>query len=90
MENNFSLLITADHGNAEEMINPRTGEKLTEHTINPVPFIVIDKEFARERNCEMDKKIGGMLGDVAPTVLEILELDQPEEMTGKSLLNDLD
>ena len=90
MENNFSLIITADHGNAEEMINPRTGEKLTEHTTNPVPFIIVDKKFAREREYEMDKKIGGMLSDVAPTVLEILEIDQPEEMTGRSLLNNLD
>ena len=90
MENNFSLIVTADHGNAEEMINLRTGEKLTEHTTNPVPFIIVDKKFARERERELDKKIGGMLSDVAPTVLEILEIDQPEEMTGRSLLNNLD
>ncbi len=90
MENDFSLLITADHGNAEEMINPRTGEKLTEHTSNPVPFIVVNKKFAREREPKIAKKIGGMLSDVAPTVLEILEIDQPKEMTGKSLLDSLD
>ncbi len=89
MENNFSLIITADHGNAEEMINPRTGEKLTEHTTNPVPFIVVDKKFAKERERKMDKKIGGILSDIAPTILEILEIDQPEEMTGRSLLDDL-
>ncbi|MEA1936561.1 MAG: 2,3-bisphosphoglycerate-independent phosphoglycerate mutase [Patescibacteria group bacterium] len=90
MENGFSLLITADHGNAEEMINPRTGEKLTEHTTNPVPFIIVDKRFAEERDYKINKEIGGILSDVAPTVLEILELDQPEKMTGKSLLNELD
>ena len=90
MENNFSLLITADHGNAEEMINPRTGEKLTEHTSNPVPFIVVNKKFTGKREPKIDKEIGGMLSDVAPTVLEILGIDQPEEITGKSLLDSLD
>lgn len=90
MENNFSLVITADHGNAEEMINPKTGEKLTEHTTNPVPFIVINKKLFKEKEVKTDKKIGGMLGDVAPTILEILGIDQPKEMTGRSLLNNLD
>lgn len=90
IENNFSLIITADHGNAEEMINSRTGEKLTEHTTNPVPFIVVNKKFAGERECKIDKEIGGMLSDVAPTVLEILGIDQPKEMTGRSLLDSMD
>jgi len=90
MENNTSLIITADHGNAEEMINPKTGEKITEHSTNPVPFIIVDRKFVREKEPEIDMKIGGMLSDVAPTVLEILEIDQPEEMTGRSLLNNLD
>ena len=90
MENSFSLLITADHGNAEEMINLRTGEKLTEHTINPVPFIFVNKKFTKKKKHKMDKKIGGILSDVAPTVLEILGIDQPKEMAGESLLNSLD
>ena len=88
-ENNTSLLITADHGNAEEMINPRTGEKITEHSLNPVPFIVVDQRFVRERELKVDKEIGGMLSDIAPTVLELLEINQPKEMTGKSLLSNL-
>ena len=89
MENDFSLVITADHGNAEEMINLRTGEKLTEHTANPVPFIVISKKLTRKKGIETDKKISGMLSDVAPTILEILGVEKPKEMTGISLLNSL-
>lgn len=91
MENGLSLLITADHGNAEEMINPQTGEKITEHSLNPVPLIFIDREFAKERTTRSDSEIevGGMLSDVAPTVLEILGIEQPKEMTGRSLLDSL-
>lgn len=89
MENNAVLLITADHGNAEEMINSQTGEKITEHSLNPVPFIITGRKLNREKGQKqkIDLEIGGMLSDVAPTVLEILEINQPKEMTGRSLLN---
>ena len=80
------LLITADHGNSEEMINPLTGEILTTHTSNPVPFILVDPENKPLKNGEASTKIEGMLGDIAPTVLELLEIPKPEEMTGRSLL----
>ncbi|KAJ7178883.1 putative phosphoglyceromutase [Mycena haematopus] len=71
----YVLLITADHGNAEQMRNPDTGEKHTAHTCGAVPFI-LDEEEEEE----------GALCDVAPTVLELMGLPQPEEMTGHSLL----
>ena len=70
-------LITADHGNADRMYDV-DGSPFTAHTTNPVPFIVVGKE------CELRE--GGCLADIAPTMLEILGLPQPEEMTGKSLL----
>jgi 2,3-bisphosphoglycerate-independent phosphoglycerate mutase len=79
------LIITADHGNAEEMLNPFTGEILTTHTTNPVPFIFITPENKQEAN-NVNTQIGGMLSDIAPTVLEALEIPKPKEMTGESLL----
>ncbi len=72
------LLITADHGNAEQMIDPVRGTPHTAHTSNPVPFIAVTPEPCRVRD--------GSLRDVAPTVLELLGLDKPAEMTGSSLL----
>ena len=94
LENSFTLVVTADHGNAEEMLNPKTGEKITEHSINPVPFIVVnaqnklDKEkiLNNDENDNYGSNINGMLCDVAPTILKIMEIKKPDEMTGKSLL----
>ena len=94
LENSFTLVVTADHGNAEEMLNPKTGEKITEHSINPVPFIVVnaqnklDKEkiLDNDENDNYESNINGMLCDVAPTILKIMEIKKPDEMTGKSLL----
>ncbi len=74
------VVITADHGNAEKMIDPKTQEHLTEHTTNPVPFVVISKEF---KNIRLKKK--GKLADVAPTILKIMGIQKPKEMTGKTL-----
>lgn len=74
------LFICADHGNAEQMVNFETGEPHTAHTTNPVPFILY--------NYGEDVKLreGGCLADIAPTLLEIVGLKQPDEMTGKSLI----
>jgi 2,3-bisphosphoglycerate-independent phosphoglycerate mutase len=79
-KNNMVVLITADHGNVEAMVNLQTGEIDTEHSTNLVPFILVDKEFYKKK---MNK---GKLADVAPTVLKLLGLNKPKEMTGKSLL----
>ena len=82
------LIITADHGNAEEMMDLKTGELKTEHTSNPVPFYLIDKEF-QQKNADGKYSFNvpqGILSDIAPTILEILKISQPSEMTGRSLL----
>jgi 2,3-bisphosphoglycerate-independent phosphoglycerate mutase len=73
-------LITADHGNAEQMIDPITGSPHTAHTTNPVPFHFID-----EGSVGLKMRSGGALEDVAPTMLGLLGLEQPPEMTGRDL-----
>ena len=72
------VLITADHGNCEMMVDPISGGPHTAHTTNPVPFVAVGTSFTGLRS-------GGALCDVAPTVLDLLGLDQPVEMTGRSL-----
>ncbi len=75
-----ALFICADHGNAEKMIDYETGEPHTAHTTNPVPFILVNADPS------MKLRKGGCLADIAPTLLELMELPQPKEMTGKSLI----
>ena len=76
MKKDGIAFITADHGNADKMLEA-DGTPFTAHTTNPVPFIVVGKD------CKLRE--GGVLADIAPTMLEAMELPQPEEMTGKSL-----
>lgn len=78
----MDVLITADHGNAEQMVNPKTGEIDTEHTNNPVPFIIIP--HLNNQNYQLREN--GILADIAPTILQLLEIKKPSEMTGKSLI----
>ena len=74
-----TILITADHGNCEQMIDYKTGEPHTAHTTNPVPLILVTEN--------KDLKIkSGKLADLAPTMLEILNIEKPKEMTGESIL----
>ncbi len=73
-----SMIVTADHGNCEMMIHPDTGAPHTAHTTNPVPVILFGDSRARMRH--------GRLSDLAPTLLELLNVDPPTEMTGRSLL----
>lgn len=75
-----ALFVCADHGNAEKMIDYETGEPHTAHTTNPVPFILYNYDEG------YTLREGGCLADIAPTLLEIMGLEQPAEMTGKSLL----
>ncbi len=72
------LLITADHGNCEMMFDPKGGGPHTAHTTNPVPLVAVNTPLRRLRS-------GGALGDVAPTILQLLGMEQPVEMTGLSL-----
>ncbi|KAJ6152490.1 hypothetical protein N7497_006809 [Penicillium chrysogenum] len=78
-KNNYILFITADHGNAEEMLNEK-GTPKTSHTLNKVPFVMANAPEG------WSLKKGGVLGDVAPTVLAAMGVEQPEEMTGANLL----
>ncbi|MBQ8953497.1 MAG: 2,3-bisphosphoglycerate-independent phosphoglycerate mutase [Clostridia bacterium] len=73
-------IITADHGNADQMINYETGEPFTPHTTNPVPAIVIDPSCHKH-----ELRQGGMLCDLCPTMLKLMGMPQPKEMTGESL-----
>ena len=74
------MFICADHGNAEQLIDYETGEPFTAHTTNPVPFILVnaDKQYGLRE--------GGCLADIIPTLIELMGMKQPKEMTGKSLL----
>lgn len=75
-----AMIVTADHGNCEQMIDPETGGPHTAHTLNPVPVILVGgPEGARLRQ-------GGRLADLAPTLLELMQIDKPEDMTGESLI----
>lgn len=79
---NLSMIITADHGNVEELINLKTGEVDTEHSNFPVPLYLVSKKY---HNTTKRLKTG-ILGDIAPTILKILGLKKPTSMTGRSLL----
>ena len=74
------MFICADHGNAEQLLDYETGEPFTAHTTNPVPFILVNADPAYKL------REGGCLADIAPTLIELMGLKQPKEMTGKSLL----
>ena len=75
-------IITGDHGNIEEMINMETGAIDTEHSTNPVPFVIVGQQFK-------DKKTplaAGILADIAPTIIKIMNLPKPQSMSGTSLI----
>ncbi len=80
LENGGAMFICADHGNAEQMIDYNNNEPFTAHTINPVPFVLVnyDEDYTLRE--------GGKLADIAPTLLEMMDMSKPPEMTGESLL----
>ncbi len=77
--NGFDIIITADHGNCEEMVNPDTGERMTQHSMNPVPCVLVSDRL------KSIKMKNGKLADVAPTILKIWGWEQPSDMDGQSL-----
>ena len=79
-EVNGQMFICADHGNAEQLVDYETGEPFTAHTTNPVPFILVNADPAYKL------REGGCLADIIPTLIELMGMEQPAEMTGKSLL----
>ncbi|PIV12933.1 2,3-bisphosphoglycerate-independent phosphoglycerate mutase [Candidatus Jorgensenbacteria bacterium CG03_land_8_20_14_0_80_38_39] len=90
---NHFLIITSDHGNAERLINLRTAEVQPQHKNSPVPFHLIAKEFQFAQNerqvATAERNPLGMLSDIAPTILELMKIPKPPEMTGQSLLSQL-
>ena len=79
-EVNGQMFICADHGNAEQLVDYETGEPFTAHTTNPVPFILVNADP------KYTLKEGGCLADIIPTLIELMGMEKPEEMTGESLL----
>lgn len=84
-----TVLVTADHGNADEMYDFKKKQIIKEHSLNPVPFIIVNKDYANKRS----KKVAlhklvpsGRLADIAPTIVKLMGLKKPKEMTGKSLI----
>ena len=95
LKKNGVLLITADHGNTEEVSNLQTGEMDKEHSTNPIPFWIVANKYEGQASMAGDIPNGdlslvppiGILADVAPTMLKILGIAQPEEMTGTPLID---
>ena len=79
VEESYSVLLTADHGNCDEMVDPVTWEPHTQHTLYPVPCLIIDE-------ISWHLRTGAGLSNIAPTLLQMMGLQQPAGMTGKSLL----
>jgi 2,3-bisphosphoglycerate-independent phosphoglycerate mutase len=86
------LVITSDHGNIEEMINQISGLSESQHDLSPVPFYIVAEEFKGRKFTNQERlafEIGGTLADVAPTILEVMGIEKPDEMTGRSLLEEI-
>ena len=81
------LIITSDHGNAEVLMDLKTGKSQTQHNSNPVPIYIISKTLQKQNPSKVERlPIIGLLSDVAPTILDLMKLPKPEKMTGTSLL----
>lgn len=91
LENNSILIITSDHGNAERVLNPQTGEIETKHDPSPVPIYLIANDFEREKTPSeirlSENAPIGVLADISPTILELMGIPKPPEMTAQSLLD---
>ena len=84
---NGTMIITADHGNAEEMIDLKTGEAKTSHTCNPVQFMIVNKSLIKKIKDKNSKNYNSMLGlaSIAPTILKLLKLNIPAEMEQRTI-----
>lgn len=80
------MIITADHGNVEEMINHTTGEIDTQHSIYPVPILFVSNKSENDPEYGKDLRFG-RLADIAPTILTLLNIEIPSSMTGRNLLD---
>lgn len=93
LAHNSTLIITSDHGNAERLFNPMTGEPETKHDASPVPIYLVGSKYQKVQNPfnvkEKEKFTIGMLSDIAPTILELMEIQKPQDMTGESLIKHL-
>lgn len=92
LANDALLFMSSDHGNVEELLNPMTGQAETQHDPNPVPFYIVGKEFKGRKFINWQTVASqpiGIISDIAPTILEIIGLKKPDDMTGRSLLRDL-
>jgi len=78
------LIVTADHGNAEQMFDPDTGAAHTAHTLYDVECIIVDERYAGDKKVALRE--GGKLADIVPTALKLMGIDKPAEMTGESLI----
>lgn len=83
IQHGYHVIITADHGNAEEMLDRQTGEKLTAHTLNPVPLVIVPAKGVKLSQLTHEE---GLLSDIAPTILKLMQLPKPHEMTGRSFV----
>ena len=79
-KNQAEVIITADHGNAEQTFDSKANQPMTSHTLNPVPFILISDRYKKL------KRQSGLLSDIAPTILKMFDVEIPKEMTGKPLV----
>ncbi len=89
LEKNGILIITADHGNAERVVYKGSGDRQTKHDQNPVPFYLVGNDFKKEKPVSSRENSQGLLSDVAPTILELMGLSIPLEISGESLLKNL-
>jgi 2,3-bisphosphoglycerate-independent phosphoglycerate mutase len=80
-ETGAAAIVTADHGNSDQMLVPETGSPHTAHTLNPVELVIYGKDLQGMKMAE-----GGSLADIAPTALFLMRIEQPEAMTGKCLI----
>ncbi|MEK7547112.1 MAG: 2,3-bisphosphoglycerate-independent phosphoglycerate mutase [Patescibacteria group bacterium] len=92
INDDIAIIVTSDHGNLEEMIDPKTGEFETQHDPNPVPFYLVAPEFKNRKFMNwgsLSSQVTGVLSDVAPTILEIMNIPKPPEMNGDSLISSI-